>query len=98
VSLLTVTQFAKAAGCKVISTTSSKEKGDTLTKLGADHVINYKEDQDWGETAKKFTPGGEGVDHIIEVGGPTTMAQVYPPAPPPPPPLHSSLSNTRKHD
>ena len=65
-------QFAKAAGAKVISTTSSKEKEERLKKLGADHVINYKEDANWGETAKKLT-GGVGVDHIIEVGGPSTV-------------------------
>lgn len=68
-------QFAKSAGARVIATTSSKEKAETLKKLGADHVINYKEDPNWGETAKKYTPGGAGVDHILEVGGPTTMAQ-----------------------
>lgn len=66
-------QFAKAAGAKVIATTSSKDKGDKLTKLGADHVINYKEDANWGETAKKLT-GGAGVQHVIEVGGPATVA------------------------
>jgi len=64
-------QFAKAAGARVIATTSSKDKMDKLKKLGADHVINYKEDQNWGETAKKLT-GGVGVDHVIEVGGPST--------------------------
>jgi NADPH:quinone reductase-like Zn-dependent oxidoreductase len=69
-------QFAKAAGAKVIATTSSKAKAEMLKKLGADHVINYKEDANWGETAKKLTKGGEGVDHILEVGGPTTMKQV----------------------
>lgn len=42
-------QFAKAAGCKVIATTSSKVKADVLKKHGADHVINYKEDQTWGK-------------------------------------------------
>lgn len=67
-------QFAKAAGAKVIATTSSKEKADTLKKLGADHIINYKEDTNWGETAKQFT-GDRGVQHIVEVGGPTTMKQ-----------------------
>ena len=67
-------QFAKAAGAKVIATTSTKEKGDRLKKLGADHVINYKEDPNWGETAKKLTGGG-GVQHILEVGGPNTMKQ-----------------------
>jgi D-arabinose 1-dehydrogenase-like Zn-dependent alcohol dehydrogenase len=71
-----VSQFAKAAGAKVIATTSSPEKAEKLKQLGADHVINYKEDPNWGETAKKLTPGGEGVHHVIEVGGPQTVAQV----------------------
>lgn len=68
-------QFAKAAGAKVIATTSSAEKGDKLKALGADHIINYKEVSNWGEEAKKLTPGGRGVQHILEVGGPNTMAQ-----------------------
>lgn len=68
-------QFAKAAGAKVIATTSSAAKGEKLKALGADHVINYKEVSNWGEEAKKLTPGGRGVQHILEVGGPNTMAQ-----------------------
>jgi NADPH:quinone reductase-like Zn-dependent oxidoreductase len=44
-------------------------------KYGADHVINYKETPNWGEEAAKLTPGGAGVQHVVEVGGPTTMAQ-----------------------
>jgi len=68
-------QFAKSAGATVISTTSSSKKAEVLKKLGADHIINYKEDPNWGESAKKFTPNGEGVTHILEVGGPTTMKQ-----------------------
>ena len=68
-------QFAKAVGAKVIATTSSDEKAETLKKLGADHVLNYREDADWGATAKSFTPGKLGVNHIIEVGGPKTMKQ-----------------------
>jgi len=67
-------QFALAAGAIVIATTSSKEKAETLKKLGAQHVINYKETPEWGAEAKKIT-GGEGVAHIVEVGGPKTMAQ-----------------------
>jgi NADPH:quinone reductase-like Zn-dependent oxidoreductase len=43
--------------------------------LGADHVINYKEDPNWGETAKSLTINKAGVDHIVEVGGPATVAQ-----------------------
>lgn len=68
-------QFAKAAGARVIATTSSEDKAETLKKLGANHVINYKEDPNWGVTAKKLTSNGEGVDHIFEVGGPRTMKQ-----------------------
>ncbi|KAL8712921.1 MAG: hypothetical protein Q9220_002779 [cf. Caloplaca sp. 1 TL-2023] len=68
-------QFAKAAGARVIATTSSAAKADTLKKLGADHVINYKTDPDWGATAKSLSPHSLGVDHVLEVGGPRTMAQ-----------------------
>lgn len=68
-------QFAKAAGAKVIATTSSAAKADTLRGLGADHVVNYRDDADWGATAKKLTPGGLGVDHVIEVGGADTLEQ-----------------------
>lgn len=68
-------QFAKAAGARVIATSSTAAKCETLRKLGADHVINYKEDPNWGATAKKLTPGGLGVDHILEVGGAGTLEQ-----------------------
>jgi NADPH:quinone reductase-like Zn-dependent oxidoreductase len=68
-------QFAKAAGARVIATTSSAKKAELLKKYGADHVINYKETPNWGEEAAKLTPGQKGVDHVVEVGGPTTMAQ-----------------------
>jgi len=70
-------QFAKAAGATVIATTSTAEKGEVLKKLGADHVINYVEDPNWGETARKLSPGGEGVEHIIEVGGADTFTQSF---------------------
>lgn len=68
-------QFAKAAGATVIATTSSSKKAEVLKKLGADHVINYKETPNWGEQAKSLTPGQLGINHVVEVGGPTTMAQ-----------------------
>jgi NADPH:quinone reductase-like Zn-dependent oxidoreductase len=67
-------QFAKAAGATVISTTSNAEKAARLKALGADHVINYKDDASWGDTAKKIT-GGRGVDHVVEIGGAGTMEQ-----------------------
>ena len=58
----------------MIATTSTPAKEELVKKLGADHVINYKTDVTWGETARKLT-GGIGVDHIIEVGGPGTLQQ-----------------------
>ena len=67
-------QFAKAAGARVIATSSSPERLARLTALGADHVINYREDPDWGQTALGLT-GGLGVDHVVEVGGPNTLPQ-----------------------
>ncbi|KAJ5225241.1 Polyketide synthase enoylreductase [Penicillium chermesinum] len=70
-------QFAKAAGATVIATTSSESKAAKLKKLGADHVINYKTDPNWGETARSLTPDKAGVDHIIEVGGPGTLQQSF---------------------
>ena len=70
-------QFAKAAGARVISTTSTKSKAEILRKLGADHVINYKDDPNWGKTARSFTPDDVGVHHIIEIGGPNTLGQSF---------------------
>lgn len=67
-------QFAKAAGARVIATSSSEEKLEKLKHLGADTVINYKAVPDWGQKAKDLTDG-RGVDHVIEVGGPGTLAQ-----------------------
>jgi NADPH:quinone reductase-like Zn-dependent oxidoreductase len=67
-------QFAKAAGAIVIATSSSSEKLQRLKTLGADHVINYREVEKWGEAALALT-GGLGVDHIVEVGGPSTLPQ-----------------------
>jgi NADPH:quinone reductase-like Zn-dependent oxidoreductase len=67
-------QFAKAAGARVIATSSSDEKLEKLRRLGADDLINYKTTPAWGEKAKALT-AGRGVDHVIEVGGPATFAQ-----------------------
>ena len=67
-------QFAKAAGARVIATSSSEEKLEKLKRLGADTVVNYKAVPDWGRKVKDLT-GGRGVDHVIEVGGPGTLTQ-----------------------
>lgn len=67
-------QLAKAAGATVIATSSSAAKLDKLKALGADHLINYKEEANWGSAAAAFT-GGRGVDAVVEIGGPGTMNQ-----------------------
>jgi NADPH:quinone reductase-like Zn-dependent oxidoreductase len=67
-------QLAKASGATVIATSSSDEKLERLKALGADHLINYRTNENWGATAKKLT-GGRGVDHVVEVGGVGTLPQ-----------------------
>jgi NADPH:quinone reductase-like Zn-dependent oxidoreductase len=67
-------QLAKAAGAKVLITSQSPEKRARATKLGADHVLDYKANPAWGEAAHALTQG-RGVDIVVEVGGPGTFDQ-----------------------
>ena len=67
-------QLAKLAGAEVILTTSSEDKAKRARELGADHVLDYKRDAEWGKTAKGIT-GGRGVDLVVDVGGPGTFDQ-----------------------
>ena len=67
-------QFAKAAGCTVIATSSSDEKLQKLKALGVDELINYKSTPEWGDEVLKVTDGS-GVDVIVEVGGSGTVPQ-----------------------
>jgi NADPH:quinone reductase-like Zn-dependent oxidoreductase len=60
-------QLAKAAGARVIATTSSKEKEEKYKKLGVDHVINYRENPEWSEKIRELT-GRLGVEQVLEVG------------------------------
>jgi NADPH:quinone reductase-like Zn-dependent oxidoreductase len=66
-------QLAVLAGLRVIITSSSDAKLAHAKALGAHLTINYKATPEWGEEARKLT-GGEGVDHVVEVGGSDTMA------------------------
>lgn len=67
-------QFAKAAGARVIATSSSDAKLERLKALGADELINYKEVPAWGAKALELT-GGAGVDCVVEIGGAGTLDQ-----------------------
>jgi len=67
-------QFAKMVGAKVIATSSSEQKLQRLKDMGADHVINYRTQPNWGERAKELN-GGVGVDHVVDIGGGETLEQ-----------------------
>ena len=67
-------QFAKAAGARVIATSSSDAKLERLQALGADELINYKTVPVWGARALELT-GGTGVDTVVEIGGAGTLDQ-----------------------
>jgi alcohol dehydrogenase len=67
-------QLARAVGATVIATTSSAAKADRLKALGAADVVNYAEDPQWGKAVRALS-GGRGVDRVVEVGGPGTIAQ-----------------------
>jgi NADPH:quinone reductase-like Zn-dependent oxidoreductase len=67
-------QIAKMSGAKVIITSSSDEKLERARQLGADAVINYQNNPEWGKAAANLA-GRDGVDHVIEVGGAGTFLQ-----------------------
>lgn len=65
-------QLAKAMGCTVITTVGSDDKGEKATALGADHVINYREERFEG-VVRKITRK-KGVDVVFEHVGADTWA------------------------
>ncbi len=67
-------QLAKLFNAEVIMTSSSDTKLERVAALGADHLINYATDSEWGKTALKITEG-EGADNIVELGGSNTLRQ-----------------------
>jgi NADPH2:quinone reductase len=66
-----VVQMAKARGARVIGTASTEEKMREAAELGADHTINYAE-QDFEAEVKRLT-GGRGVDVVYDSVGRTTF-------------------------
>ncbi|PSM31510.1 quinone oxidoreductase [Haliangium sp. UPWRP_2] len=61
-------QMARASGATIYATTGTHEKASRVQALGADHVINYRE-EDFARTVQDLTRG-EGV-HVVEdfIGG-----------------------------
>ena len=67
-------QFALRAGATVIATTGDPAKAARLREMGAQHVIDYGAVPAWGDAVRELT-GGDGVDHVVEVGGAGTLEQ-----------------------
>jgi NADPH:quinone reductase-like Zn-dependent oxidoreductase len=65
-------RVAKSIGCTVITTVGSEEKAAKARAIGADHVINYREDRFEG-VVRKLT-GRRGVDVVFEHVGADTWA------------------------
>jgi NADPH:quinone reductase-like Zn-dependent oxidoreductase len=72
VSLLAL-KIAKAAGARVIATSSSDGKLARARELGADAALNYKSVPQWGVKAAELAGGA--IHHVVEVGGLGTLAQ-----------------------
>jgi NADPH:quinone reductase-like Zn-dependent oxidoreductase len=67
-------QFAGFAGARAIITSSSDDKLARAKHLGAKATINYRTTPKWGAEAAALY-GGEGVDHVLEVGGAGTFPE-----------------------
>ncbi|KAJ5278595.1 hypothetical protein N7478_003967 [Penicillium angulare] len=69
-------QIAKAAGAKVIITSSSDAKLIQAKQLGADCTINYRTTPNWEDEVMQFTQGN-GADIILETGGAQTLRKSF---------------------
>jgi NADPH:quinone reductase-like Zn-dependent oxidoreductase len=67
-------QIARLAGATVYALTSTEEKMERARALGADVVLNYREDPQWSRTLYKMT-GRRGVDVVVDNVGRATLAQ-----------------------
>ena len=66
-------QIALLHGARVIVTSSSDEKLARARALGAVETVNYVREPAWGKRVRELS--GEGVDHVVEVGGAGTLAE-----------------------
>ena len=69
-------QIGKAAGARVIITSSSDAKLEKARALGADETINYVEHPNWEAEVLRLTEG-RGADHVVELGGAGTLPHSY---------------------
>ncbi len=66
-------QIAKLYNCTIIATAGNKEKMDKCLEIGADHVVNHRED-DWHKKVREITKK-QGVDVIFEHIGKAAFPQ-----------------------
>jgi NADPH:quinone reductase-like Zn-dependent oxidoreductase len=66
-------QIARTLGARVLMTTRSPDKRERLLALGADDVL-AADTPGWGRKARLATHG-EGVEHVVEVSGGSTLAE-----------------------
>lgn len=65
---LAAVQIAKAFGATVIATAGTARKLEVAKSFGADHVIDYRQ-ENWPDLVKKLTPKGRGVDIVYDSVG-----------------------------
>ncbi|TCT13333.1 putative PIG3 family NAD(P)H quinone oxidoreductase [Tepidamorphus gemmatus] len=71
----TAIQLARAFGATVFTTAGSPDKCAACARLGADHVIDYRQ-SDFVEVVKQMT-GGRGVNVILDMVGGDYVARNY---------------------
>jgi NADPH2:quinone reductase len=69
-------QLAKQVGARVITTVSSDEKAEFVRGLGADIVVNYRQ-EDFVEVVQHHTQG-LGADVVLDTVGPEVLKQSIP--------------------
>jgi len=67
-------QLARAAGARVIATSSSDAKLERARALGAHDTVNYRTHPQWEGEVRRLTDG-VGVDHVVEIGGTGTLSR-----------------------
>jgi len=75
VSMLAL-QLARAAGARVIVTSSSDDKLERAFALGATDGINYARTPQWEQEVLRIT-AGHGADCVVEIGGAGTLGRSY---------------------
>lgn len=65
-------QLAKWAGATVYALTGTEEKMARASELGADVILNYREDPDWHKTLSQMTDR-RGVDVVVDNVGQATL-------------------------